>query len=112
MQLISAIRLRQVIDNEWLLAIAGMASIAFGVPIAAAPGDGALALLWVIGFYAIFFGVSFVALGLRLRGVEKGGSKMRQMGASARAYSRPFLPAQQRPGRMPLNRLRARTTGP
>jgi uncharacterized membrane protein HdeD (DUF308 family) len=32
-----------------------------------APGAGALALLWVIGIYAIFLGVMFVALSFRLK---------------------------------------------
>jgi len=32
-----------------------------------APGAGALALLWVIGIYAVFIGVMFIALAFRLK---------------------------------------------
>jgi uncharacterized membrane protein HdeD (DUF308 family) len=32
-----------------------------------APGAGALALVWVIGTYAVIIGVVFVALALRLK---------------------------------------------
>jgi uncharacterized membrane protein HdeD (DUF308 family) len=64
----AAIALRKVIDNEWLLAIAGIASIAFGVLAAIYPGDGAVAIVWTIGIYAIFFGGLLIALGFRLHG--------------------------------------------
>jgi uncharacterized membrane protein HdeD (DUF308 family) len=71
LQVIGAIQLRKVIDNEWLLAISGVLSVAFGVLVVAAPGDGALAILWLIGVYAIVFGVLLVALGFRVRAVGK-----------------------------------------
>jgi uncharacterized membrane protein HdeD (DUF308 family) len=34
------------------------------------PGSGALALVWLIGGYAVVFGVILIALGLRLRNVK------------------------------------------
>ena len=67
-EVVSAIELRKVIDNEWFLAIAGIASIAFGVITAIYPGDGAVALVWTIGIYAVFFGTLLIALGFRLHG--------------------------------------------
>jgi uncharacterized membrane protein HdeD (DUF308 family) len=63
-----AIELRKLIDNEWLLALGGIASIAFGVLAAMFPGDGAVALVWAIGLYAIVFGVLLVGLSYRLHG--------------------------------------------
>jgi uncharacterized membrane protein HdeD (DUF308 family) len=66
-EVITAIRLRRQIDNEWFLGLAGGASVIFGILLIAWPAAGAFALLWVIGTYAIFFGVLLVALGLRLR---------------------------------------------
>jgi uncharacterized membrane protein HdeD (DUF308 family) len=66
-EVITAVRLRRQIDNEWLLSLAGVASVIFGILLIAWPTAGAFALLWVIGTYAIFFGVLLVALGLRLR---------------------------------------------
>jgi uncharacterized membrane protein HdeD (DUF308 family) len=67
LQIIGAIRFADVIDNEWLLALGGIASIVFGVLMAVWPAAGAAALLWVIGAYAIVFGVLMVIAGLRAR---------------------------------------------
>jgi uncharacterized membrane protein HdeD (DUF308 family) len=67
-ELATAIELRKLINNEWLLAIAGIASIAFGVLVAIYPGDGAVAIVWTIGVYAVFFGILLTALGFRLHG--------------------------------------------
>ena len=66
-QIIGAIRLRKEIDNEWLLIVGGIISVLFGVGVLMAPGAGALALIWVIGTYAIVEGILFVALALRLK---------------------------------------------
>ena len=66
-QIIGAIRLRKEIDNEWLLILSGIFSVLFGVYVLSAPGAGALALVWVIGFYAIIEGVLLVALAFRLK---------------------------------------------
>lgn len=68
LEIVAAVRLRRVIRGEWLLALAGVASIAFGVLLALNPGAGALAVLWLIGAYAIVFGALLVGLGFRLRG--------------------------------------------
>jgi uncharacterized membrane protein HdeD (DUF308 family) len=66
-EIISAIRFADVIDNEWLLALSGLASIVFGVLMAIWPDAGATALMWVIGAYAIVFGVLLLIAGLRAR---------------------------------------------
>ncbi len=66
-EIIAAIQLRKEIENEWLLGIAGVASVLFGVLLAIWPGAGALAVLWVIGVYAIVFGVLLLILAFRLR---------------------------------------------
>jgi uncharacterized membrane protein HdeD (DUF308 family) len=66
-QVIGAINLRKEIDNEWFLILGGIVSVAFGVGVMMAPGAGALALLWVIGMYAVFMGVMFIALAFRLK---------------------------------------------
>jgi len=66
-QIIGAIRLRKEIDNEWFLILGGSVSALFGVGVMISPGAGALALIWVIGIYAIFMGVMLVALAFRLK---------------------------------------------
>jgi uncharacterized membrane protein HdeD (DUF308 family) len=66
-QIIGAIQLRKEIDNEWLLILGGIISVLFGVAMMAAPGAGALALITVIGIYAVIIGMLLVALSFRLK---------------------------------------------
>jgi uncharacterized membrane protein HdeD (DUF308 family) len=66
-QIWGAIALRKVLQNEWLLILNGALSIAFGVILMAQPGAGALAVAWIIAWYAILFGCLYVALAFRLR---------------------------------------------
>lgn len=68
-QVAAAIRLRKVIANEWMLGLGGMLSIGFGLLMLARPGAGALAVMWIIGWYATLFGVLLVMLGFRLHGI-------------------------------------------
>jgi hypothetical protein len=67
-QIVGAIRLRKEIENEWLLIASGVLSVIFGLILVAQPGTGALALLYVIGIYAVLYGILEVWLSLRLRG--------------------------------------------
>ena len=67
LQIIAAIRLRRALANEWWLGLSGALSVLFGVMMIANPGAGAVAVAWVIGAYAVFFGVMLVLLALRLR---------------------------------------------
>jgi uncharacterized membrane protein HdeD (DUF308 family) len=68
-EIAAAIRLRKHIENEWLLALSGVVSIVFGVLMFLQPGAGALAVVWLIGSFAIFFGILLIALGFRLKGL-------------------------------------------
>lgn len=67
LEIAAALALRKEIEGEWLLVLGGLVSVAFGVLLMARPGAGALAVLWLIGAYAIAFGVLFLFLGLKLR---------------------------------------------
>src|SRR5947208_12761776 len=68
LQIAAAIRLRRRITGEAWLALNGILSIVFGVLTMLAPGAGALSLVWLIGAYAIGFGILQLGLSLRLRG--------------------------------------------
>lgn len=63
----AAIHLRKEIEGEWLLALGGVVSIVFGVLLVVMPGAGILSLMWLIGIWAVLFGVVFIFLALRLR---------------------------------------------
>jgi uncharacterized membrane protein HdeD (DUF308 family) len=70
-EIVSAIRLREQIQGEFWLGLAGVASILFGVVLFLFPGAGALSLVWLIGGFAIAFGAFLVVLGWRLRGIHE-----------------------------------------
>ncbi|MGL6161566.1 HdeD family acid-resistance protein [Microbulbifer sp.] len=74
-EIVGAVRLRKEIDNEWLLIFIGFLSVIFGVAVLVAPGAGALALVWLIGAYALAFGLLLIWLALRLRKHHKGVEK-------------------------------------
>jgi uncharacterized membrane protein HdeD (DUF308 family) len=67
----AAIQLRKHITGEWLLALSGIISILFGAALLYNPVAGALAVVWLIGIYAVVDGILLLALGIKLRGLER-----------------------------------------
>jgi uncharacterized membrane protein HdeD (DUF308 family) len=84
-----AVRLRKTLRNEWMLVLAGIVSVVFGVLVMVFPGAGALAMVWMISFYAVLSGVLLLALAFRMRssaptkgtGATGTGGKDRLVGA-------------------------------
>ena len=74
LEIVAAIRLRHEIDNEWFLALGGVLSIGLGILLFLQPAAGSLALIWIIGGYALVFGVLLVILGIRLRNWKTPGT--------------------------------------
>ena len=66
-EIVAAIRLRKHITGEWLLALAGIVSVIFGVILIGEPAAGVLAIAVTVSVYALLFGIVMIALGLRLR---------------------------------------------
>lgn len=66
-EIVAAIQLRRLITGEWMMITGGILSIIFGLLIIILPGPGALSLVWLIGVYAIAFGISLIFLAFRLR---------------------------------------------
>ncbi len=73
MEISAALRLRRMIENEWMLGLAGILSLVFGAALVVFPGAGALALVTLIAAYAIVFGIAMLFLGLRLRNARASG---------------------------------------
>jgi uncharacterized membrane protein HdeD (DUF308 family) len=71
-EIVSAIRLREEIEGEWLLLISGVLSVLFGIALAIWPAAGLVAVTWMVGAYAMVFGFLLTMLGFRLRNVSKG----------------------------------------
>lgn len=68
LSMVTAIRFRTVIDNEWLYVLGGLLSVALGVLFVAMPGAGILSLVWLLGVYALAMGVLLIAFAFRIRG--------------------------------------------
>ncbi len=70
-EIMAAIKLRKEIKGEFWLILGGLASVVFGVVLFTRPGVGALAVLWIIGVYAIVFGIIMVGLAFAARKMVK-----------------------------------------
>jgi uncharacterized membrane protein HdeD (DUF308 family) len=67
LMIVTAVRLRDEIEGEWFLGLAGLLSVFFGIAMCAFPGSGALAVVWLIAGYAIAFGVLLILFSFKVR---------------------------------------------
>jgi uncharacterized membrane protein HdeD (DUF308 family) len=74
-QVVAAVQLRREIDNEFWMALGGVASIVFGVLLVAFPGGGLVTLVWMVGIWSLVFGVSSLGLAHRLHGIDSTVSR-------------------------------------
>ncbi|MBA2343859.1 MAG: HdeD family acid-resistance protein [Rubrobacter sp.] len=72
-EIATAIRLRQEITGEWALILGGLISILFAVVLLFSGAIGVFTLVWVIGIYAIIFGVLLLITAFQVRGHQSGG---------------------------------------
>jgi uncharacterized membrane protein HdeD (DUF308 family) len=75
-QIAAAIQMRKYIRGEWLLVLSGIASVLFGILMLFNPGAGALAVVWLIGAYAVVSGVLLLSLGFKLRSLVRVAHQM------------------------------------
>lgn len=64
----SAWKLRQEIDNEWLLAINGIFAVLFGLILLACPITGIEVLVLLTAFYLLMSGTMQIVLGFKVHG--------------------------------------------
>lgn len=74
-EIVAAVDLHSEMKGEWLLGLAGALSIVFGALVAIRPGAGVLAILWLIGIYAIVTGIMRVVFAVWL---HTAGGEMRR----------------------------------
>ena len=67
MEIAAAFALRELVSRDWVLALAGILSVVFGILLFIYPSAGILSILWLVGIYAIVFGVLFIIRAFQLR---------------------------------------------
>ena len=78
LQIMSSVRHRAVPNSGWVWGIIGGAlSILFGILLLIWPDSGLVAIIWIIGIWAIVWGITLIVLGVQLR------KAARMSGASA-----------------------------
>ncbi len=68
LQISAAVRLRKEVQGEWLWILSGLCTVILGVLLIARPGAGALSVIWLIGSFAIAWGILLVILAFKLKG--------------------------------------------
>ncbi len=71
LEIIIAIRLRKEITGEWMLIVAGIFSVIFGILLFMQPVAGVVVISWWLGIYALFLGIFLISVGFRLKKVAK-----------------------------------------
>jgi uncharacterized membrane protein HdeD (DUF308 family) len=72
LQIISNIGIRKEAPGAWVWGVvAGAIGVIFGILVLVWPGVGLVSLIWLIGIWAIVFGVALIVLGLQVRKAAK-----------------------------------------
>jgi uncharacterized membrane protein HdeD (DUF308 family) len=78
LEIAAAVRMRKLIQHEWMLGLEGALSIGFGVALLMSPLAGAIVIgLW-IGAFALVLGGMLVASGFRVRSLAKEHPELAQ----------------------------------
>jgi uncharacterized membrane protein HdeD (DUF308 family) len=71
LKVVEAIRLHKETSGQYWLALSGIAGAIFAFLVMWRPAAGALAMAWLIGWYALFAGVMLVILSFQLRNLRR-----------------------------------------
>lgn len=74
LRIAAAIHLRKVIEGEFWLILGGILGLITGLMLMFWPGQGALALLWVMAAYAFIFGIFMIVLSFRIKSFGKAAA--------------------------------------
>lgn len=69
--IVSGFGLSRDAGGRWLFILTGLAAVILGIVLLAKPGEGAVALVVTIGFFAIIWGLLTVLTSIRLRRLSK-----------------------------------------
>jgi uncharacterized membrane protein HdeD (DUF308 family) len=75
-QIAAGVRLRDVIDNEWLYILGGVITVAFGVWVFRSPSQGAVATAYIFGVYFVLYGIVQLALAYKLKSLQGDVTKL------------------------------------
>ena len=70
LDVVAAFYIRKQVTGEWMLIIGGLLSVVIGLAVMAYPVAAALTMVWLIGLYAIVFGIVMMLMAFRLRGLN------------------------------------------
>ena len=70
-RLVGAIADHEALPHAWLVALAGVVSVLFGIAMFAWPNVGLLTLVYLVGFYAIVYGVITCVMAFRLHSLPE-----------------------------------------
>lgn len=82
MSVVTGIRLRKEIDNEWSMIIGGIFSTLFGVLLLVEPVISAATLIWVAGIFSIIGGIAQVISSFQVRKIGRYGPASVGLGAA------------------------------
>jgi len=71
LEIVQAIRLRKVLNNEWLLILNGILSILMVGLLVVFPGASSLAFVYMLAAFALIWGVFSIVLAFRVHNVRK-----------------------------------------
>lgn len=82
LEIVAAIALRKELRGEWAYLLSGAISVLFGILLFVWPVSGALAVVWLIGLFAILTGAAMVGAAFRLRRLGHETAGRHGMGAA------------------------------
>ncbi len=70
MEITFALALPETLAHPWLMGLSGLLSVVLGIVLAVWPRAGAVSLTWLVGIYAIAYGVTLLYYAYLTRGVR------------------------------------------